>query len=117
MRENRRNIRIRLKGIVADLTFKKNGATENRNVKDMSLSGIFVEGVSGVEINEQCRVHLKGWKSPIDFLSKVARVDSKGVGLRFLDISYDTCELLRTLMLYKAEDPLETAQLFQESCT
>ncbi len=115
MRENRRNLRVRLKGVVADLTFTKSGRTIN-NVKDMSLSGIFVEGVSGIEVNERCRVHLKGWKNPIDFISNVARVDRKGVGLRFLDISYDTCELLRTLMLYKAENPLEAAELFQESC-
>ncbi len=117
MQENRQNMRVRLKGVVADLSFTKSGQTI-KNVKDMSLSGIYVEDLSGIEINDQCQVNLTGWKkNTINFLSNVARVDNEGVGLQFVDIGYDTCELLRTLMLYKAEDPVQAAQLFQESCS
>lgn len=37
--------------------------------------------------------------------------------MEYLDVPYSTCELLRTLMLYNAKDPVETAKLFSDFCS
>ena len=88
-----------------------------KKVRDISLKGIYIEGLSTVDVNEKFRVRLTGWrKGIIQFLTRVVRVDGRGAGLEFLDLDYDACELLRTMMLYFAKDPLQTARLFQEPC-
>jgi len=91
--------------------------TSPKKVRDISLTGIYIEGLSSVDVNQKYRVQLTGWrKGVVQFLSRVVRVDGSGAGLEFLDLDYDACELLRTMMLYFAKDPLQTARLFQEPC-
>lgn len=115
---NRRlRTRINLKNIQAELTCEK-GVTALNRVRDMSLSGIFIEGLSDISTDNHCRVRLTGWeKSSISFNGSVVRVDENGVGLQYSDLDHASCELLRTLMLYHAARPEEVAALFEETCS
>lgn len=115
---NRRlRTRVNLKNIQAELTCEE-GITALRRVRDMSLSGIYVEGLSDIGTDNNCRVRLTGWeKSSISFSGSVVRVDENGAGLRYSELDYASCELLRTLMLYHAARPEEVAALFEETCS
>lgn len=105
-----------LQNIRAELTCEK-GVTALNRVRDISLSGIFIEGLSDIAANSRCRVCLMGWeKSSISFSGNVVRVDEQGAGLQYADLDPDSCELLRTLMLYHAARPEEVAALFEETC-
>lgn len=109
--------RVNLRNIQAELTCEK-GVTGLSRVRDMSLSGIYLEGLANISTDNFCRVRLTGWeKSSISFSGNIVRVDKNGVGLQYSDLDYASCELLRTLMLYHATRPEEVAALFEETCS
>lgn len=116
MINRRQRTRVSLRDIQAEVSCEQ-GTTAINRVRDISLSGIYIEGLSDITTENRCRVRLTGWeKSSISFSGDVVRVDEKGAGLQYADLDHASCELLRTLMLYHAARPEEVATLFEETC-
>ncbi len=112
----RRGHRVTVHGTVAEVYIpdKREGL---KIVRDMSLYGLYLFGETEAKLYDRCYLKVSGLKDEqIELTMKIVRLDKKGVGFEYLDVPYNTCELLRTLMLYRAKDPLETAELFIESC-
>lgn len=117
MVNKRANIRITLDGIEAEL-HSIQGQRYAKKVRDVSLSGLFIEELNEIPVNQSCTVWLKGWeKSTISFVGDIVRINQEGAGIRYKNLDYGACELLRTLMLYQAPEPEETARLFDETCS
>lgn len=112
----RRGQRVVVHGTIAEVYIpdKREGL---KIVRDMSLYGLYLFGETEAKLYDRCYLKLTGLKSnEIELALKIVRLDGRGTGMEYLDVPYDTCELLRTLMLYKAKDPIETAKLFTDSC-
>lgn len=115
--DRRRGKRVTVHSTVAEvfLPDKREGL---KIVRDISLYGLYLFGETEAKLYDRCYLKIEGpkRKSMIELALKIVRVDPQGIALEYLDIPYSTCELLRTLMLYKAKDPVETAKLFTDSC-
>ena len=86
-------------------------------VRDISLYGLYLFGETEAKLYDRCYLKLTGLKdNQIELALKIVRLDRQGTGMEYLDVPYNTCELLRTLMLYKAKNPTETAKLLTGSC-
>ena len=116
--ERRRGQRIPVHSTVGEL-FLPDHREGLKIVRDMSLYGLYLFGETEAQLYDRCYLKLEGpkRKSMIELALRIVRVDPQGVGMEFLDIPFETCELLRTLILYKARDPVEAATLFTDECT
>ena len=116
-RDRRRGRRVPVHSTVAEL-FLPDHREGLRIVRDMSLYGLYLFGETEARLYDRCYLKIEGpkRKSMIELALKIVRVDPRGVGLEFLDVPFDTCELLRTLILYKAKDPVEAVHLFDDEC-
>ena len=114
--ERRRSQRVTVHGTVAEI-YIPDKCEGLKIVRDISLYGLYLFGELEAEIYDRCYVKLNGLKdNQIEIALRIVRIDRHGTGMEYLDVPYSTCELLRTLMLYKAKDPVETAKLFTDSC-
>ena len=114
--DNRRGQRVTVHGTVAEVYIpdKREGL---KIVRDMSLYGLYLFGETEAKLYDRCYLKVTGLKNKqIELAMKIVRLDNEGVGMEYLDVPYKTCELLRTLMLYRAKNPIETAELFTDSC-
>lgn len=114
--DRRRGQRVTVHSTVAEVYIpdKREGL---KIVRDMSLYGLYLFGETEAELYDRCYLKLTGLKNnQIELAMKLVRLDRQGAGMEYLDVPYPTCELLQTLMLYKAKDPVETAKLFTDSC-
>lgn len=114
--DRRRGQRVTVHGTVAEVYIpdKREGL---KIVRDMSLYGLYLFGETEAKLYDRCYLKLSGLKNnQIELAMKIVRLDRQGTAMEYLDVPYTTCELLRTLMLYKAKDPVETAKLFTDSC-
>jgi len=115
--DRRRGNRVIVHGTVAEIYIpdKYEGL---QIVRDISLYGLYLFGETEAELYDRCYLKLSGLKdNRIELALRIVRLEREGVGMEYLDVPYSTCELLRTLMLYKAKDPLKTAKLFTDACT
>ncbi len=115
--DRRRGDRVIVHGTIAEITIpdKCEGL---KIVRDISLYGLYLFGELEAELYDRCYLKLSGLKdNQIELALKIVRLEQEGVGMEYLDVPYSTCELLRTLMLYKAKDPLKTAKLFTDACS
>lgn len=82
---------------------------ENQDVRNLSMRGAFVAGVSGMEVGDQCKVELflSGSSSSLrlEMLCEVVRVADEGVGLHFIELDADTFFHLKNIVYYNSEDP------------
>jgi hypothetical protein len=78
-------------------------------VRDVSLSGIFLElpGLAAVGVPCRVSVQLNPPDGPtVRALGRVARVDATGVGIALVElIGLESLEHLRNLILYHGRDP------------
>ena len=114
-RDRRRGPRVTVHGTVAEIYIpdKREGL---KIVRDISLYGLYLFGETEAELYDRCYAQLRGLKDRrIELALRIVRRERQGIGLEFLDVPYSTRELLRTLMLYKAKNPLEVAELFIDS--
>lgn len=115
--DRRRGNRVTVHGTVAEITIpdKCEGL---KIVRDISLHGLYLFGEVEAELYDRCYLKLTGLKdNQIELALRIVRLEREGVGMEYLDVPYSTCELLRTLMLYKAKDPVQTAKLFSDFCS
>ena len=82
------------------------------STRDLSLSGIFVQGVSGLCEGEQCQIEISSSKVVLKIEGEVARISQDGVALRFLNMDHDCYHHLQTIILYNTPDPSEIAWEF-----
>lgn len=114
-RDRRRGSRVTVHGTVAEIYIpdKREGL---RIVRDISLYGLYLFGETEAKLYDRCYAKLSGLKDQqIELVLRIVRLEREGIGMEYLDVPYSTRELLRTLMLYKAKNPVETAELFTDS--
>ncbi len=103
----RKDTRVPFKATV-DLLFADCDYTQQETA-DLSLQGVYVPGVCGHEIGEECELnlHLTGMSSDIILKMKgrVMRAEEKGTGLRFFEIDLDSFYHLKNIIYYNSSDP------------
>jgi len=82
---------------------------ERLAIRDLSLRGVYLEGISGRPLGEKCEValFLTGASSELklNIAGKVVRQDDSGVGIHFEEIDIDTFFHLKNIVYYNADDP------------
>ncbi|MBI5558605.1 MAG: PilZ domain-containing protein [Deltaproteobacteria bacterium] len=78
-------------------------------IRDLSLKGVYVEGVLGHRSGEHCDIalFLSGTSSEVklSMTGEVIRTDGRGAGIRFSEIDIDTFFHLKNIVYYNAADP------------
>ena len=103
----RKNTRVPFKATV-DLVFPGRDYA-SRETTDLSLQGVYVPGVHGHKLGEECDVtlHLTGMSSDIllKMKGRVTREEKGGTGLQFFETDLDSFYHLRNIMYYNSGDP------------
>ncbi len=101
--ERRRDDRVTFRA-TAKLSFPGNRSFDMCETKDISVSGVFVEGVSGVVFGEKCDVelHLYGRTSnlTLEMAGEAVRVLEEGVALQFFDVDDDSFYHLQNIVYF-----------------
>ena len=88
-------------------------------IKDLSLTGMFVFGSFSQQIGEKCIVHYcqKGRSTDIILLAmaEVVRVTEEGLAIEFREMTFDSYMYLEVVLLYEAQQPLVIGQEFPEN--
>ncbi len=94
---------------------------QNIQIKDLSLSGLYIEGLFTDKLGDECELLLKtSEEQPNTYLKlpcKIIRVKTKGIALEFSYPNQDCLVYLETLILYHAEDPFAAATEFPDEST
>lgn len=102
-KERRRDPRVTFRAI-ARLKFTDGRVFDNCQTSDVSVSGVFVEGVTGVETWDNCAVdfQLVGRSSSLVLTlnGQVVRVQPEGVALQFDDVDEDSFRHLENIVYY-----------------
>ncbi|MCK9295778.1 MAG: PilZ domain-containing protein [Desulfobulbaceae bacterium] len=82
---------------------------ENLAIRDLSLRGVYLEGISRRSLGEKCEVELfltgSSSELKLNMAGKVVRCDDIGVGVHFEEIDIDTFFHLKNIIYYNADDP------------
>ncbi len=82
---------------------------EECETHDLSLKGVFVQGITGRKIGDTCLVSLRLAGSTSDLVLKmkgeVVRVDDDGLALHFFEIDLDSFFHLKNILYYNSGDP------------
>lgn len=89
-------------------------------IKDLSLSGMFVFSQFAASEGTFCQVALRqvgpGSDLTIKATAKIVRVDKDGIGIVFTSMPYDSYMSLQIILLYEADDPLFIGLEYPENC-
>ena len=101
--DRRRDVRVTFKA-TAKLNYSENRSFAECETKDISVSGVFVEGVTGVVAGEKCEVefHLCGKTSNLvlEMGGETVRAHDNGVALQFFDIDEDSFYHLQNIVYF-----------------
>ena len=91
---------------------------EGGQIRDLSLIGLFLEGMYEVKPGDTCTVEIQE-TGPTSSLAltisaTVVRVESGGIGLKFENMKQDAYMFLQTMILYATQDPVAVAEEFLE---
>lgn len=107
MENKRKNSRVPFQ-VVISLDFPDQSHAECETA-DLSLKGVFVLGVTGHMIGENCLVSLKlvGSTSQLTLKIKgtVVRVEENGLALHFYEMDLDSFFHLKNILYYNSENP------------
>lgn len=85
----------------------------DRETSDLSIKGVFVQGITGRSIGDRCAVelHLAGTSSQLLLRmdGEVVRVEKNGIAIKFSEIDLDSFYHLRNIVYYNSENPDELA--------
>lgn len=88
------------------------------SARNLSLGGLFVEGLTEVSTGETCtiRLHETGLQSSLilTFEAKIVRKEPDGAAIEFTDMEDDSFMFLQTMVLYASDDPVGIAKDFLE---
>ena len=83
---------------------------ENCEIKDLSLTGMFVLGSFSQHGGEKCVVHYcqKGKATDVclQAMAEVVRVTEEGLAIEFTEMTFDSYMYLEVVLLYEARQPL-----------
>ena len=86
--------------------------------RNLSLSGLYIEGASDLSVGTECRLelHETGRKSSliVTFCATIRRKEAGGVGVQFTNMEDDSFMFLQTMVLYSSDDPIGVAEHFLE---
>ena len=109
MNENNRRKNERVPFQTSASLYFADAVYENLHVRNLSMRGALVAGVSGLKVSDQCKVELflSGTSSSLrlKMLCEVVRVSDEGVGLHFIELDPDTFFHLKNIVYYNSEDP------------
>jgi hypothetical protein len=115
VKERRRDVRVTFQSRVK-LVFGA-GVFDDCETRNISVSGVFVEGVSGVEKGDRCAVEFRliGRTSTLvmDMSGEVVRVDPDGVALQFFDVDRDSFCHLKNIVYFNYKNPAELGDDYQ----
>jgi len=101
--ERRRDARVTFR-THARLSYTGERVFDECETKDISVSGVFVEGVAGVQQGEKCDVefHLTGRTSSLvlEMSGETVRVEGDGVALQFFDVDEDSFYHLQNVVYF-----------------
>ncbi|MFQ6757386.1 MAG: PilZ domain-containing protein [Deltaproteobacteria bacterium] len=107
MKNKRKNTRVPFQVIIG-LDFPDRSHAECETA-DLSLKGVFVLGVTGHKLGENCLVSLRlvGSTSHLTLKMKgtVVRVEEDGLALHFYEMDLDSFFHLKNILYYNSEDP------------
>jgi len=114
--ERRRDVRVifqsKAKLVFGDQVFA------DCETRDISVSGVFVGGVSGVANGSRCAVEFRliGRTSTLvmDMSGEVVRVEDGGVGLQFFDVDRDSFCHLKNIVYFNYKNPAELGGEYRE---
>lgn len=105
--EKRRDLRVTFRS-TARLRFSGERVFEKCETSDISVGGVFVQGVSKVENGEKCEVEfrLTGRSSSLllEMAGEVVRVTEDGVGLQFLEVDPDSFCHLQNIVYFNYKE-------------
>jgi hypothetical protein len=105
--EKRRDLRVTFRA-TARLRFSGARVYEKCETSDISVSGVFVQGVSGVVGGERCEVEfrLTGRSSTLvlEMAGEVVRVAETGVALQFLEVDQDSFCHLQNIVYFNYKE-------------
>ena len=86
--------------------------------RNLSLSGLYLEGVFDVPVGESCRLELHDTNATscqfYGFSGRISRRDERGIGVEFTSMGRESLMFLQTMVLYCADDPIGAASEFHE---
>ncbi|MDR2550539.1 MAG: PilZ domain-containing protein [Desulfobulbus sp.] len=86
--------------------------------RNLSLGGLFIEGVTDIPVGQDCRLELyeTGRRSSLilKFSGMVRRKVEDGIGVSFTGMEDDSFMFLQTMVLYSSDDPIGVAEHFLE---
>jgi hypothetical protein len=101
--ERRQDERVTFRA-TAKLKYSENRNFDACETTDMIISGVFVEGVTGVSFGEKCEVefHLYGRTSDLELkmAGETVRVQENGVALQFVDVDEDSFYHLQNIVFF-----------------
>lgn len=107
MKNKRKNTRVPFQVIIG-LDFPDRSHAECETA-DLSFKGVFVLGVTGHKLGENCLVSLRlvGSTSHLTLKMKgtVVRVEEDGLALHFYEMDLDSFFHLKNILYYNSEDP------------
>lgn len=107
MENKRQNTRVPFK-ITISLDFPDQRHAECETT-DLSLKGVFVLGVTGHQVGENCRVSLQLAGSTshltLQMKGKVVRVEENGLAMNFSEMDLDSFFHLKNILYYNSADP------------
>ncbi|MCL1980901.1 MAG: PilZ domain-containing protein [Proteobacteria bacterium] len=87
-------------------------------VRNLSLGGLFIEGIHDIPVGQDCRLELyeTGNRSSLilKFTGTVRRKTEEGIGIIFTGMEDDSFMFLQTMVLYSSDDPIGVAVHFFE---
>ena len=117
--ENRRKYhRINFDGTV-NLEFRRH-SYGYLQVKDLSLTGMFVKGNFQQRSMENCHIKIfhkeKSGNNCLRALGEIVWSNDEGVGLKFTTMTVENYILLQTTLIYQAENPEIVLREFPQEC-
>jgi hypothetical protein len=86
------------------------GTYNECEIKDLSLTGMFVFGSFAQKENDKCVVHYcqKGKSTDVclQAMAEVVRVTEDGIAIEFTEMTFDSYMYLEVVLLYEARQPL-----------
>lgn len=111
--ERRRDVRVTFRA-TARLNYSDNRSFAECETKDISVSGVFVAGVTGVAFGEKCDIefHLCGRTSNLvlSMTGETVRVHEDGVALQFFDVDEDSFYHLQNIVYFNYKNSGQAAE-------
>lgn len=78
---------------------------------DLSMKGVFIPAISGRVIGDRCTVELQlsgtTGQLSLHMQGEVARIEAKGIAIKFFEIDLDSFNHLKKIVYYNSENPDE----------